>query len=203
MHRLFRLAPLSAAALICVLAFDSTAGAQTRVVVVGDASGPVYVSRARARVGVQGDIGGISNTDAGFGVGLTGQLGWQHTNLFATYYQPRFFIGGYVAGNSTGSIAAIYNSFMFNLTLANFFEIGLGPSLDLGVANICRDRQVAGSCDGFGGAFFGTDFRIAFVIAGGARRRAGFDIALHSHATWITPTQAVTTVTLGFGFQIY
>lgn len=203
MHRLFRLTAFSAAAFVCALALNSTSEAQTRVVVVGSDSGPAYVSRPRARVGVQGDIGGVSNTDAGFGVGLTGQLGWQHTNLFSTYYQPRFFVGGYVAGNSSGSIAAIYNSFMFNLTLASFFEIGIGPSLDLGVANICRDRQAAGGCDGFGGAFFGTDFRIAFLIAGGARRRAGFDIALQSHPTWITPTQAVTTVTLGFGFQIY
>jgi len=161
------------------------------------------VGRSRLRLGLQGDVGGIQNTDAGFGVGMTGQLGIQHNRLFATYYQPRFFAGGYVDGNSSGGIVAIYNTFMFNLTFANVFEIGLGPSLDLGVANVCPERRSNGNCDGFGGVFFGSDFRLAVVIGGGRDdRRGGFVIAFHSHPTWIG-NHSIATFTLGFGFQFY
>lgn len=156
---------------------------------------------ARLRLGIQGDIGYVRQTDSGLILGLTGQLGVQQNDLFAVYYQPRLLAGTFLAGAREGAVLAGYNTLMFDFTLADIVQLGLGPSLDLGIVGVCRPND----CSGFGGAFFGADFKAAIAL--GARgpfgARSGFVIALHVHPTWIAAHESITTVTLGFGFQTY
>ena len=164
-----------------------------------EAQGRGYYSRSR--LGVQGDIGYVRETNNGLVLGITGQIGVQQSDLFAIYYQPRLLAGTFFNGDNNATVVAFYNTAMFDFTFGDIFQIGLGPSLDLGVAGVCRRD----SCDGFGGAFFGADFKIALAFGGYApgRHRAGFVLALHAHPTWLSANDPVTSVTLGFGYQVY
>jgi hypothetical protein len=156
---------------------------------------------SRSRLGVQGDIGYVRESNNGLVLGITGQIGVQQSDLFAIYYQPRLLAGSFFDGDNNATVVAFYNTAMFDFTFGDIFQIGLGPSLDLGVAGVCRRD----SCDGFGGAFFGADFKIALAFGHYApgRQRAGFVLALHAHPTWLSANDPVTTVTLGFGYQVY
>ncbi len=157
---------------------------------------------SRSRLGVQGDIGYVRESNDGLVLGITGQVGVQQSDLFAIYYQPRLLGGSFFDGDNSATVIAFYNTAMFDFTFGDIFQIGLGPSLDLGVVGVCRRD----TCDGFGGAFFGADFKIALAFGGhvpGNRQRAGFVLALHAHPTWLSANNPVTTVTLGFGFQVY
>lgn len=165
------------------------------------AEAQMHRDSSRLRLGLQGDLGYVRESDSGLVLGLTAQLGVQHNDLFAVYYQPRMLAGSYFAGVSDGAVVAVYNTVMFDFTLADMVQLGVGPSLDLGVIGVCR----ANDCSGFGGAFFGADFKAALALGvrvpGGGR--SGFVLALHVHPTWIGPDRQVTTVTLGFGVEAY
>lgn len=90
---------------------------------------------------------------------------------------------------------------MFDFTTVDMVQLGLGPSLELGVAGVCRGDQ----CSGFGRAFFGADFKVGLVLGarGPFRGRGGILVALHVHPTGIAAEQPITTVTLGVGFRVY
>lgn len=157
---------------------------------------------SRARMGVQGDIGYVRESNSGIVLGITGQIGVQQNDLFAVYYQPRLLGGSFFDGDGRASVMAFYNTAMFDFTFGDIVQLGLGPSLDLGVVGVCRGY----SCDGFGGAFFGADFRIALAFGGNSPRysRSGFLLALHIHPTWVNDSNnPITTVTLGFGYEVY
>jgi len=186
-------------ALVPLFAFGLLA---TALVHVSPAEAQRRGYHSRTRLGVQGDIGYVRESNSGLVLGITGQLGVQQSDLFAIYYQPRLLGGSFFDGDNNATVIAFYNTAMFDFTFGDMLQLGLGPSLDLGVVGVCRRD----SCDGFGGAFFGADFKIALVLGGhvhGSGQRAGFVIALHAHPTWLSANNPVTTVTLGFGYQVY
>ena len=199
-HTLLSLCSLALGVALCAAVPVAHAQRRTRVVYVVPASAPPV---ARARLGVQLDIGGFARTDAGLGFGLTGAFGTQYGDHFAIYYQPRLILGGFESGPRDGAVFAWYNTAMFELTVLDLLQLGAGPSLDLGLVNLCDSNM----CDGFGGAFFGADFRAAIVVGGRARgpryQRSGVDFALHIHPTWTGPDRGITTATIGVGFELY
>ena len=161
-----------------------------------------YRAQPRTRLGIQGDIGYVRESNSGIVLGVTGQIGVQQNDLFAVFYQPRLLAGSFFDGDNSATVIAFYNTLMFDFTIADMVQFGLGPSLDLGVAGVCGRT----TCEGFGGAFFGADFKAGLVFGGDRRypSRSGFLLALHVHPTWLARSNnPVTTVTLGFGYQVY
>jgi hypothetical protein len=141
----------------------------------------------------------------GFGFGTMplftaqGRLGAQINRMFAVFYQPTATLGVTATAGSAAAVVTSQNAIVGNVTLADVFEVGLGPSIDyvaMGAGSV-GGAVVAGA-----GVAFGADARLAW-IPGGANnaesgRRSGFAITLNVHPTFAGGTTLVP-VTLGLG----
>lgn len=164
---------------------------------------PPARTAVRPRFGVAFDVGPFARSDA-LGVGATAAFGKQYGDFFALYYEPRLFFGGFVAADRESAVFCWYNALMFDLTLFDALQLGIGPSLDVAAVDLCDGN----GCDRIGGLFPGADFRVAVVLGGHdlrspVGRRHGVSVALHSHPTWIGRNRAITSVTLGLGLELY
>jgi hypothetical protein len=157
--------------------------------------------------------GGFSfNGGAGLGgadgpvasVGL--RLGVQFNRWFSVYYQnsPLLFAVGTSNGLALGGMDL--NSVLANFTLGDFFEIGVGPSVDYYSIAGCStgdSSSVGASCAAASGAGFGAHGRAALNLGGRnavTGRRSGFSIGLDAHPLF-TGDRVVVLTTLGIGAE--
>lgn len=170
---------------------------------------PGYVSPpndlGRFRYGFSIDGVGVVGNAGGGGIGGSLQLGWQLNRTMAVYYDGRVQVGGATYYNSAGYAYGLvfadwYNTLMFDWTFNDFFQVGVGPSLDwLGVVG----GDSTGSAYAGAGWGFGVDGRVALVLGGGdpAVRRGGFTIVANIHPSFIFGDVFAfyTTFSLGIG----
>jgi hypothetical protein len=111
---------------------------------------------------------------------LTVRLGVQFNHLLSVIYQQMPQLMVITAGGGGAAMFLDYNSLLLNVTLADVFEIGAGPSFDFMAAATLSGLGV-GTSSGTG---FGVHGRIAAIIGGrapGTARRSGFSIAADIH----------------------
>jgi hypothetical protein len=160
---------------------------------------------ARFRFGISG-VGGAqvaNGPDIGMG-GAQLRLGVQIGQMVGLYYMPTGLVGAITdRPGSSGSVAGLlWNTLMFDLTIADFVQIGGGPSMDW-IWGCSSDIQAEVDCDTTD-PFFGMHGRLAFVIGGhGPGRRGGLTLSADVHPTfydWDDPSVAVLG---GLGFELY
>jgi hypothetical protein len=156
-------------------------------------------ARVRFSLGITG--GGFFGDVVGGMGGLYGQLGLQLNGTIAIYYQVHGMLGGFVSGGDTGSIGALlWNSVLFEVTLANIVQLGIGPALDA-MAGCAASVEGAGCGSGF--PFFGLDGRVALALGGtGPGTRGGFVIGFDVHPTFIDGGVSIGMVG-SIGGQVY
>lgn len=158
-----------------------------------------YVTRFRFGINAAG--GGLAGDhEAGMGGGQL-RLGAQINDLFAIYYQGEGFIGAWSTDSRLAGM--LYNVAMAELTLADVFQLGLGPSLDYVWG--CRDpngnRDLACANEG---PFFGADARLAVVLGGeGPHNRHGVTFSATIHPTWFAEDSVSVAALLGVGYEMY
>ena len=152
-------------------------------------------SRAHAdapapRVGLGIAGGEMFGTVDGFYGGLQARLGVQWSEGFATYVQSQGLVGTISGdGDSASVVGALLDTFMFEATIGESLQLGVGPSLDYVWA--CRDSQRANFCAS-AGPYFGLDARFALHLT-------IFTMSLDVHPMWLTDDAVATWVTLGLG----
>lgn len=146
-----------------LLALPSTASAEGHARFrweLGAAGGPLFI---------EGGVGGVG--------GLHAQLGVQLNSVLALYYQG-IFGGG--AGVGNGGYFQ-YNSVVFEATVLNTFQFGLGPSID--VIRVGYGSS-AGADRGYSG-YLGAVARLGLAIGGhGPDRRGGLLLGIELHPTF-------------------
>lgn len=141
-------------------------------------------------------------TGGGGGVGL--QLGAQINDMTGVYYSGTAAVA--VAGGGSGIGAAagafVYNSVMFELTLARILQLGLGPSLDslaFGSAGVTATSVKAVA---LAGTFIGAQTRVGVALGGGSKpgKKGRFMLGLEVHPTFVSGGVPVSTfLTIGGG----
>lgn len=106
----------------------------------------------------------------------------------------------FLAGGENGLVAgAIFaNSLLVNATLGDFFDVGVGPSLDYSAIAGCNAGL---NCDAAKGVEFGLHGRLAINLGGRDRdtgRRSGFSIGIDMHPIF-TPAGTLMLATAGLG----
>lgn len=152
----------------------------------------------RMRGGFSFNGGGGLGAASGGTASVAARIGAQFNRWFSTYYQAQPIL--FVAGNESGVAAGLVfaNSLLANFTLADFFDLGVGPSLDYSAIAGCN----AGfDCDAARGFELGLHGRAAINL--GSRNtttgsRSGFSIGLDVHPMF-TPAGTVFLAMLGIG----
>jgi len=130
------------------------------------------------------------------------RLGVQINHIFSVYYQGMGVAGALVGNTDAAALAGASNSIMAGFTLGHFFDLGIGPSVDL----------LAAAAAGLSGAAAGTtvrpgaDARVAFILGGDPDEddgdRLGFSIGADLHPTFLEDT-VLMTFTVGIGAEWY
>jgi hypothetical protein len=114
-------------------------------------------------------------------------------------------IGGFLGERelvSDGVAGVMFNTGMLELTIADVFQIGAGPSMDWiwGCAETIQDEV---SC-AESGPYFGLDGRVAVVIGDqGPGTRSGFTLSADVHPVWLDDDHVGVTMLGGAGFELY
>jgi hypothetical protein len=182
--------------------------------------------RLRGGFSINGGAMFLPNTASSIGpaasFGL--RLGVQFNHYFGLVYQNTPIVTGTAqppaqscptcaaTSQSAGLKAgfADYNSFLAMLTLANFLDIGAGPSLDfLAVANKTFNAGltsgVSSMTQSSSGISFGAHGRLAFNIGGlngNGPRRSGFAIGIDAHPLFTSDGLGMS-LTAGLGGEWY
>lgn len=155
----------------------------------------------RLRFGISGLGGGFVGTFHGAGAGLALRIGVQLNDVVAIYLQGQGLIAEILPDpRPTTAIGFVFHSLMVDVTLLDMLQFGAGPSIDFVWG--CSVDNGGASC-GRGGAYFGGDFRLAFIIGGhGPGRRAGLVFSIDAHPTWLDHDFA-TMLLFGIGGEIF
>ncbi|MDQ3036217.1 MAG: hypothetical protein M3Y87_27700 [Myxococcota bacterium] len=159
----------------------------------------------RFRFGASGVGGGhwAGGPDIGMG-GAQLRLGVQIGQMFAVYYQPTGLVGSIVdrPGSAGSAAGLLWNTAMAEVTLADFIQIGGGPSMDF-VWGCDRNFQAEVDCDSTD-PFIGAHGRVALALGGhGPGRRGGVTISADVHPTWYRSDDPSIAVLGGIGFELY
>lgn len=158
---------------------------------------PREVDGPRVRFGFEvlgGPILALGADSAGGAAGGAARIGVQIDHLWGVYYQNTAWFGGFVAGTQDTAAGAILatdmNSILGSVTLGHFFEIALGPSIDVFAAVGCSASAAGTYCGSGTQAAFGIHSRFAFQL-GTFRprgpRRTGFSIGVEPHLMFVGP----------------
>jgi hypothetical protein len=159
-----------------------------------------YRDRSRLRFGVSGVGGGFVGSAHGFVGGISPRVGIQVNDLFAVYVQGQGLIGQFLPRPGDNLAGFAFHTLMFELTLGDSFQLGVGPSLDF-VWGCNADYQA--SCVG-SGPYLGADARVAFLVGGrGPGRRSGLAFSLDVHPTWFGGEHAAIALLFGVGYELY
>lgn len=159
---------------------------------------------ARLRLGFSGVGGGFFGETHGGIAGLAARVGVQLNDVVAIYLQGHGLIGEYAPDpRPTSLVGMAFHEGMIEVTLLDFLQLGAGPSIDV-IWGCSTDN--GGAYCGRSGAFFGGDFRIAFVAFNHHRghaddSRRGLVFSIDAHPTWIGP-EMVTTMLFGIGGEL-
>lgn len=189
-----------ALALTTTMGVVNEVAAQDRVVVDVDVRAE-HRDRPRLRFGVSGVGGGFVGAIHGGLGGIAPRIGVQFTDMIAVYLQGHGLIGGFAPDPGDATVVGFaFHEAMFEVTFADMFQLGAGPSLDFVWG--CTGDNGGASC-GRGGPFVGGDFRAAFVLGNrGPGRRAGVSFSVDVHPTWVDRDFA-TVLLFGVGFELY
>lgn len=173
--------------------------------------------RVRGGFSLNGGVILIPQADLlGPAIGLAGRIGVQFNHYLGLYYQNSPIITLVIDKQNSKARAgfADYNSFIANLTLGNFFEIGAGPSIDFLYVKTGTlvTKDVAGNdipseikAETTTGIHFGWHGRVAFNIgglSGKGPRRSGFAIGFDAHPVVLNGA-LLLTITGGIGGEWY
>lgn len=167
--------------------------------------------RVRFRGGF--DIGGGFATIGGINGGVVSpvyfRLGVQFNHYFGLVYQNTPLITLLVSTRDSSVVAGVMdeNSALAILTLAHFFDLGAGPSLDLyaiGSVGLNDAGDIdAGAASGIAP---GIATRVAFNIGGGPKgksgRRSAFTIGVDPHFTFFSGAVFIT-LPVGLGAEFF
>jgi hypothetical protein len=139
-------------------------------------------------------LGGTNDTLFLPGGGFTFHVGVQVNQVLSFVYQNSPTLGFYIGDQPRDPYFVDYNAVLAQLTLANVFDIGAGPSLAL--------LEVPSGL----GARFGINSRLAFLIRGfparPAPRRTAISVGLQSQVTFL-PEGVAALTSLGVGTEFY
>ncbi|MDQ3030985.1 MAG: hypothetical protein M3Y87_01090 [Myxococcota bacterium] len=159
-----------------------------------------YYTDDRVRFTIEGQLGGVVGGVGALGGGTAISIGLQMNDIVAAYATHRIL--GARPIDSSGSYAASFNAFVLELTVFDRFQLGAGPSLDVGIDGLCSPNEP--QCGGLSNLRFGLETRLAVVL--GERtpaRRRGLSIAVTVHPTWVDRNNSVTTIMLGIGYALF
>lgn len=155
------------------------------------------VDGPRVRFGFEvfaGPLLALGADSVGGAGGGAARIGVQIDHLWGVYYQNSAWFGGLVAGNQNVAAGAILatdmNSILGSVTLGHFFEIALGPSIDVFALAGCSTSATDTYCGSGTQAAFGIHSRLAFQL-GTFRprgpRRTGFSVGVEPHVMFVSP----------------
>lgn len=156
----------------------------------------------RLRLGFSGHGGGFVGAVHGAFGGASARVGLQMNDTLAFYLQGQALFGEYLPDEGPLDVSAfVFHSAMVDVTIADFFQLGAGPSIDVMLG--CVDDGNGPVRCGHTGAYFGSDFRAAFLLGDYAgRRRHAFVLSVDAHPTWVG-NDFVTTMIFGLGGEMY
>ena len=179
----------------------ATASAQDTVVVVHHHH--EHQLRPRIRFGVSGVGGGFFGPVYGAAGGIAPRIGLQLTDVVAVYLQGHLMLGGFEPDRPDPRFGGFaFHEAMFELTIADRFQFGAGPSLDFIWG--CDSNDPRPSC-GRSNARLGGNFRFAVVLGHEHEtegHRRGFVISIEAHPTWLDPNFN-TMFLFGLGGELY
>lgn len=153
---------------------------------------------ARLRFGLSGVGGGFVGAAHGAVGGIEPRVGVQFNDVFAIYVQGQGLIGQFLPGPGDNLAGFAFHSLMFEITLADTFQFGAGPSLDFVWG--CDERYQS-SCTS-SGPYTGGNFRFAFLVDEHiAHRRSGFVVSFDAHPTWFGRDASIALL-LGLGYEV-
>lgn len=154
---------------------------------------------SRVRFGISG-VGGafVGAAHGGMG-GISPRVGLQVNDVFAVYVQGQGLIGQFFPTPDDHLGGFAFHTLMFELTLGDVFQLGIGPSLDfVWGCNEAHQRSCTGT-----GPYLGGDMRIAFVVpTHHYTRRTGLAFSVDLHPTWFGEDASVA-VLFGIGYELY
>lgn len=155
--------------------------------------------RPRVRFGLSGVGGGFVGAVHGGVGGISPRIGVQVNDVFAVYVQGQLLLGQFLPGPGDGLAGFALHSLMFELTLSDVVQLGLGPSLDfVWGCNEMHQRACTGT-----GPYLGGDARVAFLVGDrGPGRRSGLAFSFDVHPTWFGDSASVALL-LGIGYELY
>lgn len=181
------------AVLLPTLASAQAASASTTVTPQPSETG----ERVRLRGGFSFNGGGGLGTAAGGTAAVAARVGVQFNRWFSTYYQPQpiLFLAASDQGVAAGFIFA--NSLLANFTLGDFFDVGVGPSLDVSAIAACAAGV---DCAAAQGLELGVHGRLAVNLGRNESSgpRSGLSIGLDVHPMF-TAAGPLFLATLGLG----
>lgn len=156
----------------------------------------------RLRLGFSGHAGGFVGAVHGALGGGSVRAGVQMNDTLAFYVQGQALFGEYLPDEGPFDVSAfVFHTAMVDVTIADFLQLGAGPSIDVLLG--CVDDGNGPARCGHTGAYFGSDFRAAFLIGDySGRRRNAFVLSIDAHPTWIG-NDFVTTMIFGMGGELY
>ena len=155
------------------------------------------VDRPRARFGISGVGGGVVGTIHGAVGGLSPSVGLQVNDSFAVYVHGQFLFGQFLPEPAEGLVGFVFSAILFELTAADFLQIGVGPSLDFVLG--CDDR-LQPVCAG-SGPRFGSDARVSFLVGGSdPDHPSNLALSLDVHPTWFGGDTAIALLA-GIGYE--
>lgn len=189
---------LLTAVTIVSLSLAHAARAEPRVTAASEPQVVTESEGVRLRGGFSFNGGGGFGVAGGGSASFGARLGVQFGRYFSTYYQasPIVFLAGNDNGIAAGFLMA--NSLLANVTLADFLDVGVGPSLDYSAIAGCNSGF---DCDAAKGLEFGLHGRLAINLGGRDRltgRRSAFSIGVDVHPIF-TPAGTLFIATGGIG----
>ena len=155
--------------------------------------------RSRVRFGISGVGGAFLGAAHGGMGGISARVGVQVNDVFAVYIQGHGLIGQFFPTPDDHLAGFAFHTLMFELTLGNAVQLGVGPSLDFVWG--CSDSYQP-SCTGTG-PYLGGDARVAFLIGREhPTRRSGVAFSIDVHPTWFGEDASVA-VLFGIGYELY
>jgi hypothetical protein len=129
------------------------------------------------------------------GIGL--QLGAQINDTIGVYYAGTAAVG---AGYGTAG-AMVYNSIVPELTLANIFQVGAGPSYDSFAFGSVSVSNTSAKAVAIAGSFFGVQGRVGVALGSSKPGKKGrFMLGVELHPTFIPDVTPVSIlITIGGG----
>ncbi len=159
--------------------------------------------RPRVRFGLSAVGAGFVGQVYGAAGGIAPRIGVQFTDVVAVYLQAHLMLGSFEPDRPNARFGGFaFHSLMFELTIADHFQFGAGPSLDFLWGCDSNDpRPTCGRSD----ARLGGNFRVALVLGHEHETEAhrhGFVLSIEAHPTWLDPNLN-TMFIFGLGGELY